>query len=401
MAFYTILTDIGKAKLANATALGTTVSLQDIAVGDGGGVAVTPQTSDTALTNEVWRAALNNISIDSSNANWIVCDGYIPSDVGDFTVREVGLFDADGDMIAVGNYPDTYKPTLASGSAKDLYIKVIIEVSDAGVVELKVDPSVVLATRKYVDDETAKRALRQGDNTLTFKVADAVNADEAIPLGQSDAKYLQNSISQEFTGKVLALSNIYSILSLDDQTAPDGLGIKRISCNDGGGNLNIRSGSYFDAAEKYTTANQGAVHIQLMSETTTPYVNIKVAPAGVNAGDAIAYSKTFYIDEAKATIDGKEILTDAAKSLSTSGYQKLSNGLIIQWGFDTTTYSGGLVTITFPIAFPNSVFTVNSNKYISGDTDGGAVSAFTSSMSLTGFSMSTNAAGCVWIAIGY
>ena len=180
MAFYTILTDIGKAKLANATALGTTVSLQDIAVGDGGGVAVTPQTSDTALTNEVWRAALNNISIDSSNANWIVCEGYIPSDVGDFTIREVGLFDADGDMIAVGNYPDTYKPTLASGSAKDLYIKVIIEVSDAGVVELKIDPAVVLATRKYVDDETAKRALLQGDNTLTFKVADAVNADEAL-----------------------------------------------------------------------------------------------------------------------------------------------------------------------------------------------------------------------------
>lgn len=184
MAFYTILTDIGKAKLANATALGTTVSLQDIAVGDGGGVEVTPQTSDTALTNEVWRAALNNISIDSSNANWVVAEGYIPSDVGNFTIREVGLFDADGDMIAVGNYPDTYKPTLASGSAKDLYIKVIIEVSDAGVVELKVDPSVVLATRKYVDDETAKRALLQGDNTLTFKVADAVNTDEALSKGQ-------------------------------------------------------------------------------------------------------------------------------------------------------------------------------------------------------------------------
>ena len=159
MAFYTILTDIGKAKLANATALGTTVSLQDIAVGDGGGVAVTPQTSDTALTNEVWRAALNNISIDSSNANWVVAEGYIPSDVGNFTIREVGLFDADGDMIAVGNYPDTYKPDLTSGSAKDLYIKVIIEVSDAGVVELKVDPSVVLATRKYVQDYTYEKTV--------------------------------------------------------------------------------------------------------------------------------------------------------------------------------------------------------------------------------------------------
>ena len=152
MAFYTILTDIGKAKLANATSLGDSVSLKEIAVGDGGGVATSPQSDDTALTNEVWRADLNNISIDSSNANWIVCEGYIPSDVGDFTVREVGLFDVDGDMIAIGNYPDTYKPTLDSGSAKDLYIKVIIEVSDSDVVELKIDPSVVLSTRKYVDD---------------------------------------------------------------------------------------------------------------------------------------------------------------------------------------------------------------------------------------------------------
>jgi len=152
MAFYTILTDIGKAKLANATALGTTVSLSEIAVGDGNGIATSPATTDTTLVNEVWRAALNNISIDSTNTNWIVAEGYIPATDGDFTVREVGLFDIDGDLIAVGNYPDTYKPTLASGSAKDLYIKVIIEVNDAGVVELQIDPSVVLATRKFVNE---------------------------------------------------------------------------------------------------------------------------------------------------------------------------------------------------------------------------------------------------------
>jgi len=152
MAFYTILTDIGKAKLANATALGSSVSLSEIAVGDGNGVATSPTTTDTTLVNEIWRAALNNISVDATNTNWIVAEGYIPATDGGFTIREVGLFDVDGDLIAVGNYPDTYKPTLANGSAKDLYIKVIIEVSDAGVVELKIDPSVVLATRKFVND---------------------------------------------------------------------------------------------------------------------------------------------------------------------------------------------------------------------------------------------------------
>lgn len=184
MAFYTILTEIGKAKLANATALGSVVELTEIAVGDGGGVAIAPAETDTALTNEVWRAALNNISIDSANSNWIVAEGYIPSTDGGFTVREVGLFDVDGNMIAIGSYPDTYKPTLDSGSAKDLYIKVVIEVSNADVVELKIDPSVVLSTRKYVDDEVAKRALLGGSATQLFKVKNAVNADEAIAFGQ-------------------------------------------------------------------------------------------------------------------------------------------------------------------------------------------------------------------------
>lgn len=230
MAFYTILTDIGKAKLANATALGTAVSLKDIAVGDGGGVAVQPATTDTALTNEVWRAALNNISIDSSNENWVVAEGYIPSTDGDFTVREVGLFDVDGDMIAVGNYPDTYKPTLASGSAKDLYIKVIIEVSDAGVVELKIDPAVVLSTRKYVDDEVAKRALLQGDNTLTFKVAAAVNPDEAIAFGQFTGYVLPFATSTvpngflECNGAELSrttYANLYAVIG-DTYGAGDG-----------------------------------------------------------------------------------------------------------------------------------------------------------------------------------
>lgn len=178
MAFYTILTDIGMAKLANATALGTTVQLTEIAVGDGGGVAVTPDEAATELVNEVWRAALNGISIDADNDNWIVAEGYIPSASGGFTVREVALFDVDGDMIAVGNYPDTYKPTLASGSAKDLYIKVIIEVSNANTVQLKIDSAVVLSTRKYVDDNLL---LKLSKDTLIGMIIP--KADAVVPVG--------------------------------------------------------------------------------------------------------------------------------------------------------------------------------------------------------------------------
>jgi len=128
----------------------------------------------------------------------------------------------------------------------------------------------------------------------------------------------------------------------------------------------------------------------------------KVADA-VNADEAVSKGQI----TVPALLNGlnadlvRGLPADFTSGLAVNGYQKLPSGLIIQWGFDTTTYSGGLVTITFPITFPNAVFLVNSNKYINGDTDGGAVSAFTSSMSTTGFSMSTNAAGCVWIAVGY
>jgi len=164
------LTDIGKAKIANATALGTVVQLTHIAVGDGNGVEIVPDETDNILTNEVWRAALNSIDVDLVNPDWIVAEGYIPSTDGGFTVREVGLFDVAGDMIAIGSYPDTYKPTLASGSAKDLYIKVIIEVSNAGTVELKIDPAVVLASRGFTDATYLKKdGAQTKTGTLTLE----------------------------------------------------------------------------------------------------------------------------------------------------------------------------------------------------------------------------------------
>ncbi len=150
--YYTLLTAIGAAQLANAQALGTSVSLKYVAVGDGNGAAYDPVESQTALVNEVWRGQVNQITVHADNANWLVIEAIIPEDTGGWFVREVGLFDADGNLIAVGKYPVTYKPVLASGSAKDLYIRMILEISNTADVVLKIDPAIVLASRKYVDD---------------------------------------------------------------------------------------------------------------------------------------------------------------------------------------------------------------------------------------------------------
>ncbi len=154
--FYTILTNVGKAKLANAQALGTTVQFSSIAVGDGSGNYYDPIESQTALKNEVWRGAINQIKTDEANPNWIVVEVVIPTTTGGFTVREAGIVDSEGDLIALGKYPATYKPALDSGSGKDLYIRMILEVSNASAITLKIDPAVVLSTRGYVDESIAE-----------------------------------------------------------------------------------------------------------------------------------------------------------------------------------------------------------------------------------------------------
>ncbi|SDJ41736.1 phage tail protein [Billgrantia gudaonensis] len=154
--FYTLLTDVGQNKLANAVALGGTIEITELAVGDGGGSLPTPDSSAESLVNEVRRAAINASQTHPDNPSWIVVEQVLPPDVGGWTIREIGIYDVDGDLIGYGNYPETYKPVLSEGSSRTQTVRFVLEVSDTAAVTLKVDPSVVLATREYVDDERAE-----------------------------------------------------------------------------------------------------------------------------------------------------------------------------------------------------------------------------------------------------
>ncbi|ENW9832789.1 phage tail protein [Escherichia coli] len=151
--YYAVLTNVGAAKLANATALGAQVEITQMAVGDGNGVLPTPNQAQTALVHELRRKPLNSLSIDPNNANQIIAEQVIPEDEGGWWIREIGLFDKDGDMIAVANCAETYKPQLQEGSGRVQVVRMILIVSSTAAVTLKIDPSVVLATRKYVDDQ--------------------------------------------------------------------------------------------------------------------------------------------------------------------------------------------------------------------------------------------------------
>lgn len=149
--FYTILTKIGKAKIANSNALGNKLNLVKFQVGDSGGIYYNPVEDQVGLKNKVWEGNINSITVDKENPNWIILETIIPADVGGFMIREAGVFDSEGNLVAIGKYPETYKPIISEGSAKDLYIRMILEVSNSSSVTLKVDPTIILATKKDIE----------------------------------------------------------------------------------------------------------------------------------------------------------------------------------------------------------------------------------------------------------
>nr|WP_233609246.1 phage tail protein [Citrobacter sp. FDAARGOS_156] len=186
-----MLTNIGVAKLAKATALGAQVEITQMAVGDGNGALPTPNPAQTALTHEQRRAQLNMLTIDPVNTNQIIAEQVIPEDVGGWWIREVGLFDKDGDMIAVANCAETYKPQLQEGSGRVQVIRVILIVSSTEAVTLKIDPAVVLATRKYVDSAVIE-VKAYTDNTMK-KHVDAANPHSQYPLIENALKELADA----------------------------------------------------------------------------------------------------------------------------------------------------------------------------------------------------------------
>ncbi len=169
--YYAILTNQGAARLANATMLGSKLNLTQMAVGDANGVLPTPDPAQTKLINQKRIAPLNLLSVDPNNQSQIIAEQIIPENEGGFWIREIGLYDDEGVLIAVANCPETYKPQLQEGSGRTQTIRMILVVTNTEAITLKIDPSVVLATRKYVDDEVLELKLYVDDLSTTINNA--------------------------------------------------------------------------------------------------------------------------------------------------------------------------------------------------------------------------------------
>ncbi|MEI7346354.1 phage tail protein [Dickeya chrysanthemi] len=205
-----LLTQVGADRLANAIALGKQLEIARMGVGDGGGVLPTPDATQTKLINEKRRAALNSLSIDPANANQIIAEQVIPENEGGFWLREIGLYDADDNLIAVANCPETYKPQMQEGSGRVQTVRMIVAISQAQAVSLNIDPAVVLASRQYVD------------NMADGKLAKAQNGADIV----DKAQFIENlGVRSAFSGVIgmtrNASMNIPSVSSSATYTADE------------------------------------------------------------------------------------------------------------------------------------------------------------------------------------
>jgi phage-related tail fiber protein len=223
--YYAILTTLGAAKLANAAAIGTPLQITQMAVGDGNGNVPVPDANRTILVNEVRRAPLNRLSIDAGNAAQIIAEQVIPETVGGWWIREIGLLDNTGTLIAIANCAPSYKPLLAEGSGRTQTVRMVLIVNNTGAVELKIDPSVVLATREYVDTAIVTAMNRQ-DAKASVRVATTANitlnglqAVDGVALMAGDRVLVKNQAAGSQNGIYVAAAGAWARSADADENA--------------------------------------------------------------------------------------------------------------------------------------------------------------------------------------
>ncbi|EIO6634195.1 tail fiber protein [Escherichia coli] len=291
--FRTVITTAGAAKLAAATAPGgRKVNITTMAVGDGGGKLPVPDAGQTGLIHEVWRHALNKISQDKRNSNYIIAELVIPPEVGGFWMRELGLYDDAGTLIAVANMAESYKPALAEGSGRSQTCRMVIIVSSVASVALTIDTTTVMATQDYVDDKIAEheQSRRHPDASLTAKgftqLSSATNSTSetlaATPKAVKAAYDLANGkyTAQDATTARKGLVQLSSATNSDSETlAATPKAVKTA--------YDLANGKY--TAQDATTARKGLV--QLSSATNSDSETLAATPKAVKTAYDLANGK--------------------------------------------------------------------------------------------------------------
>ncbi|EPC0992436.1 TPA: phage tail protein [Enterobacter hormaechei] len=285
--YKTVITKAGAIKLAAATVPnGKKVNFTAMAVGDGGGTLPVPDPNQTKLVKEVWRHALNKISQDRKNKNYVVAELLIPPETGGFWMRELGLYDDTGTLIAVGNMAESYKPALAEGSGRAQTVRMVIMVSDIESVELTIDTSTVMATQDYVDDKLAEheKSRRHPDATLTAKgftqLSSATDsASESVAATPKAVKAAYDLAKGKYTAQdaTTAQKGIVQLSSATDSTSESVAATpKAVKAA-----YDLAKGKY--TAQDASTAQKGIV--QLSSATDSTSEALAATPKAVKAAN--------------------------------------------------------------------------------------------------------------------
>ncbi|RAY67349.1 phage tail protein [Enterobacter hormaechei] len=285
--YKTVITKAGAIKLAAATVPnGKKVNFTAMAVGDGGGTLPVPDPNQTKLVKEVWRHALNKISQDRKNKNYVVAELLIPPETGGFWMRELGLYDDTGTLIAVGNMAESYKPALAEGSGRAQTVRMVIMVSDIESVELTIDTSTVMATQDYVDDKLAEheKSRRHPDATLTDKgftqLSSATDsASESVAATPKAVKAAYDLAKGKYTAQdaTTAQKGIVQLSSATDSTSESVAATpKAVKAA-----YDLAKGKY--TAQDASTAQKGIV--QLSSATDSTSEALAATPKAVKAAN--------------------------------------------------------------------------------------------------------------------
>ena len=336
--YYAVLTNVGAAKLANATALGAQVEITQMAVGDGNGVLPTPNPAQTALVHELRRKPLNSLSIDPNNANQIIAEQVIPEDEGGWWIREIGLFDKDGDMIAVANCAETYKPQLQEGSGRVQVVRMILIVSSTAAVTLKIDPSVVLATRQYVDDQIIQ-VKSYVDQKMAAHVAAADPHKQYAPKESPALTGRPTAPTAEGKDSSTQIANtafVQAAIAALVGSSPEALDT-----------LNELAAALGNDPNFATTVTNSLAGKMDKSANGSDIENVSVFLQNIGLGEA-----------AKRDVGtGENQIPDMASFASGDGWMKLPNGKILQYGRGavTPTLSTQTMRITFSIPFPKKV----------------------------------------------
>ncbi|MEH5288219.1 tail fiber protein [Escherichia coli] len=283
--FKTVITDTGAKKLAQAAAPdGKPVRLTHMAVGDGGGTLPTPDSKQTRLVHEVWRHTVNRVILDATHQNRIIAELVIPPETGGFWIREIGVFDEHGDLIAVGNTAESYKPTVAEGSGRAQTFRTILTVSSTASVALTVDNTMVMATVDYVDDKLKEheQSRRHPDASLTAKgfvqLSSATNSDsETLAATPKAVKAAYDLANGKYTAQdaTTARKGIVQLSSATNSTSETQAATpKAVKAA-----YDLDNAKY--TAQDATTARKGIV--QLSSATNSPSETLAATPKAVKA----------------------------------------------------------------------------------------------------------------------